>query len=294
MLQRSPSYLTVLGRTDPHADRLRARLPAGLAHRILRFEHAVLNLTFYQLARRRPERVKKILRGLAVKSLRDEAYVQEHFTPTYEPWDQRLCVVPDGDLFAAIRGGRAEVVTDRIERVTATGIRLRSGRELDADVIVSATGLTLRPLGGLELSVDGEPIDPGTTVAYRGLMLAGVPNLTLSIGYVNASWTLRSDLVARYVTRLLGYLDRKGYASATPRSTTQRGRPLLDLTSGYVQRSVHRFPQQGERDPWLLRQNYLRDAISLHLADLSREMIFARHDRLSRRDQPARHEEPAA
>ena len=274
MLQRSPSYLTVLPESDPTADRLRRLLPANVAHTLLRMQYVTLTQGFYQLARRRPERVKKLLRSLAVRALQDESYVDEHFTPTYEPWDQRLCVVPDGDFFRAIREGRASVATDHIDRITETGVRLRSGRELDADIIVSATGLSLQPLGGMEIEVDGTQVDIGDTVAYRGMMLSGVPNLAFCIGYVNASWTLRADLVNRYVPRLLAHMRRKDYAIATPYAARTGDRPLLDLTSGYVQRSKHLFPKQGERDPWRLRQNFFTDAPRMNRADVEKDMAF--------------------
>lgn len=274
MLQRSPSYLTVLPSSDPVADRLRRLLPATLAHRLLRMQYVALTQAFYQLARRRPERVKKVLRGLALRFLKDESYVDEHFTPSYEPWDQRLCVVPEGDFFTAINKGTASVVTDHIDRITEKGIRLRSGAELEADVIVSATGLSLKPLGGMTIHVDGEQVDIGKTVTYRGLMLSGVPNLAFCIGYVNASWTLRADLVARYVPRLLGLMDRERYAVATPVPAVSPDRPLLDLESGYIQRSAHLFPRQGRREPWRLRQNFFLDAIGLGRADLRKDMLF--------------------
>ncbi|BBG02420.1 MULTISPECIES: flavin-containing monooxygenase [Pseudonocardia] len=274
MLQRSPSYLTVLPSHDPVADRLRRFLPAKLAHTILRYQYVALTQSFYQLARRRPERVKKVLRGLAMRFLKDEAYVDQHFTPSYEPWDQRLCVVPEGDFFRSIRSGDASVVTDHIDRITETGIRLRSGEELPADVIVSATGLSLKPLGGMTIRVDGEQVDIGKTVTYRGLMLSGVPNLAFCIGYVNASWTLRADLVARYVPRLLAHMDRRRIAVATPAPTVSPDRPLLDLASGYVKRSEHLFPRQGRKDPWRLRQNFFLDAIGLGRADLEKDMLL--------------------
>ena len=276
MLQRSPSYLTVLPSTDPTADTLRRILPARLAHQILRTQYVTLTQAFYQLARRNPERVKKVLRGLALKFLKDPAIVDEHFTPSYEPWDQRLCVVPEGDFFKALNKGTASVVTDHIERITETGIRLRSGWEIEADVIVSATGLTLKALGGMAVEVDGRPVDPGDTVAYRGLMLSGIPNLALCVGYVNASWTLRADLVSRYVTRLLAHMDRKGYAIAVPNSDQQADRPLLDLKSGYIQRSVDTFPKQGGRDPWRLRQNFFLDAFGMNRGDVTKDMTFTR------------------
>ncbi|HZG88849.1 MAG TPA: NAD(P)/FAD-dependent oxidoreductase [Pseudonocardia sp.] len=275
MLQRSPSYLTALPAKDALADVARRYLPAGAAHRLVRAKNVLFSQAFYQLARRRPERVKKLLRDLALRFVPDPAYVDEHFTPHYDPWDQRLCLAPDGDFYRAITGGRASVVTDRIDRFVGTGIRLASGTVLDADLVVSATGLTMLAFGGVELTVDGERVDPGATVAYRGVMLGGVPNLAFSIGYVNASWTLRSDLSARYVCRLLAHLDRHGYATATPVADTVRAqRPLLDLTSGYVQRAADRFPRQGDRAPWTVRQNYPADLLGMFRADVRRDMRF--------------------
>jgi monooxygenase len=276
MLQRSPSYLTVLPGRDVVADLLRRRLPAPVAHKLARAKNILLAQGFYQLARRRPERVKAILRRFAVRHLNDAAIVDAHFTPAYQPWDQRLCVIPDGDLFDAVKAGRAEMVTDHIDRFVPEGVRLRSGRTLTADIVVSATGLSLLPIGGVQLTVDGEVVDPGKRVAYRGVMLSGVPNFAYCIGYTNASWTLRADLSHRYVRRLLAHLDKHGLASATPRETPGHRRPLLDLTSGYVQRALDRFPQQGDRDPWTVRQNYLLDVVTTPRADVRRDMTFTR------------------
>ncbi len=276
MLQRSPSYLTVLPGRDVIADVLRKVLPARAANRVARAKNVLLTQGFYQLARRRPDRIRRLLRAMAVRELGDEAYVDEHFKPSYDPWDQRLCVIPEGDLYAEIRAGRASVVTDHIDTFVASGIRLRSGRVLEADVVVSATGLSLLPVGGVRLSVGGQPVELGGLAAYRGLMLSGVPNLAYCIGYVNASWTLRADLSHRYVVKLLRHLDRNGLAVATPQTPGGRGRPLLDLSSGYVQRALDKFPRQGDRDPWLVRQNYLRDAIATPRADVTRDMTFER------------------
>ncbi|MBW0091095.1 NAD(P)/FAD-dependent oxidoreductase [Pseudonocardia sp. KRD-184] len=277
MVQRSPSYLTALPGTDALADTLRRVLPAGLAHTLVRAKNVAMTQAFYQLSRRRPERVKAILRSIALRFLQDPAYVDEHFTPTYQPWDQRLCVVPDGDFFRAVRRGDASVVTGHIDRFVPSGIRMTTGEVVEADVVVSATGLSLLAFGGIELSVDGTPVDVGEEVTYRGVMLSGVPNLAYCIGYTNASWTLRADLSSRYVTRLLGYMQRRGYASATPsREAAGEGRrPLLDLSSGYVQRAIDRFPRQGARNPWTTRQNYVLDALTTPWADLRRDMAFA-------------------
>jgi cation diffusion facilitator CzcD-associated flavoprotein CzcO len=277
MLQRSPSYVTVLPDRDAVADALRRRLPARVAHRLIRAKNIALSQGFYQLARRRPERVKRLLRGMAVRRIGDAAYVDAHFTPTYDPWDQRLCVVPKGDLFDAIQAGDASMVTDHIDRFVPEGIRLRSGTVLGADIVVSATGLSMVPIGGVRLTVDGRPVDPAAQVAYRGLMLSGVPNMAYCIGYSNASWTLRADLSHRYVLRLLSFMDRNGYAIATPGpAPTGIRRPLLDLTSGYVRRALDRFPKQGDHDPWTMRQNYPRELLTTPRADVRRDMTFTR------------------
>jgi monooxygenase len=276
MLQRSPTYMTVLPERDVIADGLRRVLPPGLANRLTRAKNIALTQGFYQLARRRPQRVRKILRSFAVRALNDPAYVDEHFNPTYDPWDQRLCVIPSGDLYEAIKSGRAGIVTDHIDTFVPEGLRLRSGRVLEADIVVSATGLSLIPIGGVRATVDGKPVDIGETSAYRGIMLGEVPNLAYCIGYTNASWTLRADLSHRYVMRLLKHMERNGYAVATPQTPGGRGRPLLDLSSGYVQRALDKFPRQGDRDPWLVRQNYLRDVLTTPRADVTRDMTFTR------------------
>jgi monooxygenase len=288
MLQRSPSYLTALPETDAVADLLRRFLPARLAHSLARTKNVLLTLSFYQLCRRQPERAKRILRQLAVRFLKDPAYVDEHFTPSYDPWDQRLCVVPGGDLFRAITDGSASVVTDRIDTFVDNGIRLVSGRVLEADVVVSATGLSLLPLGGLDLSVDGRRVELSECVTYRGLMLSGVPNLAFCIGYTNASWTLRADLSSRYVCRLLSHMDARGLVSATPTAPAAvGGRPLLDLSSGYVRRAIETFPSQGEAEPWSVRQNYLLDRLAMARADMEQDMTFTR-----RENRPAAAPEP--
>ncbi|MEU4422412.1 NAD(P)/FAD-dependent oxidoreductase [Actinoplanes sp. NPDC024001] len=287
MLQRSPSYVTPLPNRDVIADLARKLLPPKAANRVARAKNILLTQSFYQLARRRPRLVRRALRGVALRYLHNPGYVDEHFKPRYDPWDQRLCVIPEADLYTAITSGRASVVTDHIETFVPEGIRLKSGTVLDADVIVSATGLTLLPVGGIALAVDGQPIEVGGRATYRGLMLSGVPNFAYCIGYVNASWTLRADLSHRYLLKLLDHMERHGYASATPAHPRPggAGRPLLDLSSGYVQRALDTFPVQGDRDPWIVRQNYLRDVLTTPRADVTRDMVFAR------RSVPARKEE---
>jgi monooxygenase len=277
MLQRSPTYLTVLPGRDKMAAALRRRLSAGATHKIIRARNVAVQQGFYQLARRRPEQVKALLRRFAVARLKDEAYVDRHFRPSYQPWDQRLCVIPDGDLFDAVASGKASMVTDTIDRLVPEGIRVSSGDTVPADIVVSATGLRLLPIGGIALEVDGRPVHPRDLVAYRSMMLSGVPNLAFCIGYTNASWTLRADLSHRYVMRLLTFMDRMGYASAMPDPAPPGPRrPLLDFTSGYVQRALPVFMQQGERDPWTVKQNYIYDLFRSPRADLRRGMRFTR------------------
>ena len=270
MLQRSPSYVMSLPSRDSIADRLRSLLPEKLAHRAIRAKNVGLSMLIYQLSRRRPELAKKILRQGAVAALPKDFDVDTHFKPSYNPWEQRLCLVPDRDLFKSIRRGKASVVTDHIERFEQDGIVLRSGARLPADVVVTATGLNLVALGGIQLSVDGKAVDPAGSFSYRGVMLSGVPNLAACVGYTNASWTLRADLVSAYVCRLLRFMDRHRYRQCTPRvdESSQEALPLLDLTSGYVQRGAGLFPKQGRKSPWQLRQNYFVDMAGLRLSPL--------------------------
>jgi len=276
MVQRSPTYVTPLPDRDVVADLARRMLPPRAANRVARAKNILLTQGFYHLARRRPRLVRGALRRVAIHFLQSPEYVDEHFKPRYDPWDQRLCVIPSGDLYRSITDGSASVVTDHIDTFVPEGIRLRSGTVLDADVVVSATGLSLLPVGGVQLVVDGDPVDVGRTAAYRGLMLSGVPNFAYCIGYVNASWTLRADLSHRYLLKLLDHMDRHGYAAATPAVPSATGAPLLDLSSGYVQRALDKFPRQGDRDPWLVRQNYLRDVLTTPRADVTRDMSFIR------------------
>jgi monooxygenase len=275
MLQRSPSYVIALPGTDRLAQRLAARLPSRVAHRLVRWKNVLVTSAFYQLARRAPGAAKRLLRAGLERQIPQREVIDRDFTPRYQPWDQRLCVVPDGDLFAAMRSGRARVVTDTIAGFTAGAVRLTSGRELPADVVVTATGLQLQVGGGMRIDVDGTGIDPGRTVAYRGCLLSGVPNLALCIGYVNASWTLRADLTARYVCRLLAHMDAHGHRSATPEHDgPATARALLDLSSGYVRRAADALPKQGSADPWVLRQNYPLDLIATRFGDVTRDMVF--------------------
>jgi monooxygenase len=277
MLQRSPSYVLSLPGQDPIADLLRKLLPAKVAHRLARWKNVMLMMGTFKLSRRWPRLMKALLRKGVQRRLPPGYDVDTHFRPSYDPWDQRMCLVPDGDLFEAINAGRASVVTDRIETFTETGVKLVSGHELEADVIVTATGLNMLVLGGIELAVDGQEIDVSQTLSYKGCMLGGVPNFALAIGYTNASWTLKSDLICRYVTRLVNHMDAHGYRQATPRppASALPAAPLMNLTSGYVLRSIALFPKQGPEDPWRIHQNYLRDIRAFRRVDLHQDMEFS-------------------
>ncbi|MEO5687823.1 MAG: alpha/beta hydrolase fold domain-containing protein [Burkholderiaceae bacterium] len=264
MLQRSPTYVLSLPARDAIADALRRRLPRMLAYRLTRTKNIGVAMLFFKLARRWPARIKKNLIGMVRQALGPGHDVDTHFTPRYDPWDQRVCFVPDGDLFEAIKSGQAEVVTDHIDTFTAGGIRLQSGRELPADIVVSATGLTLNLLGDVAFAVDGQAVDFSKTLGYKGMMFSGVPNFIYTFGYTNASWTLKADLTAGYASRLLAYMDKHGIASATPVSAPDlETRPFLDFSSGYVQRAMDFMPRQGVKAPWRLYQNYLLDMITL-------------------------------
>jgi monooxygenase len=276
MLQRSPSYVASLPQVDPTAARLRRHLPVGLAQRAARLRSIVFTQAFYQFCQRCPVAARKALRRMAAAQLPEGYPLEPNFAPRYDPWDQRMCLVPDGDLFKAISAGRAEVVTGTIDRFTETGIRLTTGEELPADLIVTATGLQLQLAGGAAISVDGQAIRPGDLYVYRGCMLGGVPNFALCIGYTNASWTLRADLSSKYVCRLLHHMARHGYQVAWPdHPHEQVARPLLDLTSGYIQRSLDVLPKQGARPPWMVRQNYILDYFTAHFGDVTRAMRFS-------------------
>lgn len=278
MLQRSPSYVLPNPSADPLAARLRAHLPERLAYRIVRAKNVLQTQGLYLAFRAFPDWARGMLRSAAVGYLKDEAYVDTHFRPRYDPWHERLTVAPDGDLYAAISDGNASVVTDTIDRFVPEGIRLGSGATLPADVVVSATGLVLLPLGGLELDVDGEAVDLADTVAYRAVMLSGVPNVAFFFGYTNVSWTLRSDLSATFVCRLLRHMDRHGLAVATPARADAVARlPFIDdLEAGYIRRGIRAFPRKGTRSPWRVRQNYLLDRLAALSRDVTREMRFTR------------------
>jgi len=262
MLQRSPSYILSLPGQDPLADLLRKTLPERHAYAAVRWKNARIATAIYNFCRKHPARARAMLQRGAEKRLPPGYDLNTHFTPAYQPWDQRLCLIPDGDFFEAVKSGRADVVTDHIGEFTRTGLRLRSGAQLEADVIVTATGLNLLPLGGIDLTVDGEKVIVGQRVAYKGMMLDAVPNMAFAIGYTNASWTLKVDLVSRYVARMLRFMREGGYAIVTPRlpSAAMTISPFIDMTSGYFERARAALPRQGDRAPWRLRQHYFKDA----------------------------------
>jgi monooxygenase len=262
MLQRSPSFVMALPTRDPIADLLRKVLPEERAYAAVRWKNARIATAIYNMCRRHPVRARALLRKGALKRLPAGYDVDKHFTPAYEPWDQRMCLAPGGDFFIAIRSGKAGIVTDHIEAFTATGLRLRSGAHLEADVVITATGLNLLPLGGIELTVDREAVRIPQRVAYKGMMLEGVPNMAFAIGYTNASWTLKVDLVSSYVARMLRFMEENGYAIVTPQLPSQPmdRSPFVDMTSGYFQRSRASLPLQGDRAPWRLQQHYFKDA----------------------------------
>ncbi|HEX5655873.1 MAG TPA: NAD(P)/FAD-dependent oxidoreductase [Polyangiales bacterium] len=267
MLQRSPTYVVSRPAEDPIANALRGRLPPKAAYEITRWKNVLLGMFFFNLSKKQPERVKSLM-ARGVRAALGKDYDMKHFTPTYNPWDQRVCLVPDGDLFRSIRKGKAEVVTDTIETFTERGILLKSGRELEADLIVTATGLNLVVLGKVEIAVDGRPIDPSQGMTYKGMMYSDVPNLAFAIGYTNASWTLKCDLTAQYVCRLLQHMDAAGKRVCLPHNDdpTVKLEPWIDFSSGYVLRSLDKFPKQGSKAPWKLHQNYARDTLALRFS----------------------------
>jgi cation diffusion facilitator CzcD-associated flavoprotein CzcO len=269
MLQRSPTYVVARPSETPLVRGVRRMFPAQFAGAFARWYYVLFMMYSYHLARRQPERVKAAIVSMARAQLGPAYDVATHFTPNYNPWDQRLCLAADGDLFAALRAGTASIVTGEIERFTETGVQLRSGEALDADAIVAATGLSMKLMGGVDIVVDGAAVDLSHTMSYKGMMFTGIPNLALCLGYTNASWTLKSELVARYVCRLIKYMDAHGYAMCVARrNPAVPEEPAIGLTSGYVRRAEHLMPKQGTRRPWKLHQNYALDLAALRFGRL--------------------------
>ena len=270
MLQRSPTYIISAPEQDAKANWLRRVLPAMWAYRLSRWKNVAFITYIYQLSQRFPNFMKNGIIKKVAQELGPGYDVALHFTPRYKPWEQRLCLVPNADLFQAIKSGRASVLTDHIETFTENGIQLKSGNQLEADIIVTATGLVMQSFGGVELSVDGRSIDPGQTLSYKGVMMSGVPNLASVFGYINASWTLKADLICSYVCRLLNFMDKKGMRQVTPnnRGETAAAPFVENFTSGYMQRALASWPKQGLKSPWRVYQNYIRDTISFKWASV--------------------------
>jgi cation diffusion facilitator CzcD-associated flavoprotein CzcO len=275
MLQRTPTYIVSLPGRDPIATLLAKFLPQKALYPIVRWKNVLLSMLSFQVSRRKPQLMKGLIRKGLEKSLPEGFDIDTHFKPPYDPWDQRMCVVPDGDLFEAIKRDDVDIVTDEIETFTENGIQLRSGKELAADIIVTATGLNMLAIGGAQLAVDGQDVVLSETVGYKGMMFSGVPNLAAAIGYTNASWTLKCDLVCQYVTRLLEYMDENGYREVVPKWSDPNlpTTPFVDLKSGYVLRAVDQFPKQASREPWRLYQNYIRDLLMLRHRPLVDEAL---------------------
>ncbi len=266
MLQRSPTYVGAFPNKDKYAELFKKYFPKKVAHKLIRFKNIFVQILFFQACKIWPNYMKKLLVKAAQKKLGDFP-AKPHFEPNYNPWDQRFCVAPDGDLFRAIRKGKANVITDKIESFNKKGIKLASGKNLDADIIISATGLKLLAFGGSKISIDGVTYNPSNAITYKGLMLSGLPNCIFFAGYTNASWTLKSDLTSEYASRLFKLMDKKNYSFFMPKVENQNMNisPLLNLNSGYIHRSSHLFPKQGSKLPWKLYQNYFFDYTMLRI-----------------------------
>ncbi len=291
MLQRSPTYVIERPSSDPVADALRARLPQRSAFRLARWKNILLGAYFFRFCRRNPRSARWLLLRRVGDALGPAYDVGTHFAPRYNPWEQRLCLVPDGDLFRAIRNGRASVVTDRIETFTEDGVALSTGETIEADLVVTATGLVLQPLGGVRLSVDGVEVDLARTMIYKGAMFSDVPNLASVFGYTNASWTLKADLICQFVCRLLNRMDARGYRQCMPQNDDPFAAklPFVDFSSGLYQRALDRLPKQGAKSPWRWRQNYARDLLALKFGALDDGALRFSNpsaSRGSRRDAP--------
>jgi cation diffusion facilitator CzcD-associated flavoprotein CzcO len=278
MLQRSPSYLFSMSQIDPFANTIRKVLPHRVAHSVIRWRNALYQALTWFVARKAPDFTKRLIRRVAVDNLPEGYDVDTHFKPSYNPWDQRLCVILDTDLYQAIGDGRAEVVTDHIDHMDASGIALRSGKHIDADVIVTATGLQLQALGGITVSIDGAEIKPHDRFVYKEHLLEDVPNMAWCIGYTNASWTLRADMTAQSVARLLAYMGSHGYTHAYPHlgEVAMSEKPTWDLQAGYVQRALDVLPKSGTRRPWNVRHNFLLDSLDHRFDRIEESMVFGR------------------
>ncbi len=290
MLQRSPTYVVSVPGEDPIANLVRRLLPEKPAYALVRWKNVLLQMLVFRLSRSRPNLVRNLIRKGSIRALPAGYDVDRHFKPKYDPWDQRLCAIPDGDLFKAISDGSAEIATDSIKTFNEKGIELESGAQLDADIVVTATGLNLLFLGGIEVSLDGEPADLSEQMTYKGMMLSEIPNLAFTLGYSNASWTLKADLTSEYVCRLLNHMDAHGYTQCVPRARglAPSDEPIVELTAGYVLRSLDKLPKQGPGDPWTLKMNYAKDLRALRHGDLTDSaMEFSNPVAASRPSEPA-------
>ena len=287
MLQRTPTYVLSIPGSDAIANRLRDVLPDKWAYRLTRIKNVSLATFLYQLSRRRPETVKKMIRTQQRMILGKDFDIDKHFTPPYKPWDQRMCIVPNADLYKAIRKGKASIETDTIDTFTENGIKLKSGKQLEADIIVTATGLDLVALGATNMYVDGQEVVPNQHFSYKGMMLSDVPNMVSVIGYTNASWTLKADLTSEYTCRLINYMDKHGYDYCSPHTDGQAvEEPLLDLSSGYVQRAMDKFPKQGDKAPWKVYQNYALDLLQMRFSSVKdKYMRFGKTSAKSKRQE---------
>jgi len=270
MLQRSPTYVIERASSDAVADALRRALPAGLAFRLTRAINILIGSAFYRFCRRFPAAARWLLLARARDALGPDIDAAKHFAPRYRPWDQRLCLTPDGDLFRALRSGRASIVTDAIATFTETGVALAGGGAIEADLVIAATGLELQPFGGVRLSVDGAAIEPGEATVYKGAMLSGAPNLVFVVGYAAAAWTLKADLVSMFACRLINRLERSGFrrCAPSPPNPSMARLPLVDFSSTAYRRAAARLPKQGAKGPWALRRSYWRDVLMLRFAPL--------------------------
>ena len=283
MVQRTPSYIVARPANDSLARFLQRWLPRSTAHTAIRWKNILLTIYMYSRARTRPEKTAAWIKDMVRKELPEHYPIDRDFSPPYKVWDQRVCLVPDGDLFAAMRSGTVSIATGEIERFTPNGLRLETGEQVDADVVITATGLVVKLLGGVELDVDGNKVIPGNHLIYKGIMLGGVPNFFLSFGYTNASWTLRSDITARAVARILNHMSRNGLTACTPREPASVDRrPIITFSSGYVKRALPFLPKQGSRSPWAVPQNYIKDWLSMRFTPLDKDLEFTRGDAVVR------------
>jgi cation diffusion facilitator CzcD-associated flavoprotein CzcO len=278
MLQRSPTYMMPSPRIDPMVDFIRKILPRRVSHSVVRFRNSMIHYLTYFMFRNAPKLGRRLIRKVNMSRLPDGYDVDVHFKPKYNPWDQRMCLVLDGDIFSHISAGRVDVVTDQVDHVDATGIVLKSGGRVDADVIVTATGLQLQALGGIQIDVDGEEVKPTDRFVYKEYLLEDVPNMAWCIGYTNASWTLRADMTAKAVAKLLAYMNSHGYTHAYPHlgDAPITEKLAWDLEAGYIQRAPHALPRSGNRRPWHVRHNYVLDVIDHRFDRIEESMVFGR------------------